>query len=87
MLYFTSLIISVVLILTCPATRAKIFRVVDFGAYSNDQIDDAKYIQLTIEIINATNLTIEGQGMSETLYHHIQLISIVMFIPCFDMIP
>lgn len=69
-----------------------IFHVSNFGAYSNDTIDDTKAIQSavdtaishgvnntiilgngtyyllsTIEIYNATNLTIQGQGMNQTL--------------------
>lgn len=89
-MYLSLLLIS---FLTFETIEAEIFDVSEFGAYSNDQIDDAKNIQLavdaaiayddnnntvilnagtyyllsTIEIINATNLIIQGQGMSETL--------------------
>ena len=72
--------------------RTKTFSVSDYGAYSNDNIDDSKAIQetmdaainygftstvsfgsgiynlsSTIQIMNATNLTITGQGMDQTI--------------------
>jgi len=72
--------------------RARTFFVSDYGAYSNDNIDDSKAIQATINaainygftstisfgsgiynlsstivITNATNLTITGQGMDQTI--------------------
>jgi hypothetical protein len=75
-----------------PFVKGKIFHVSNFGADSNDKIDDTNAIQLavdkainhgvnntvilgsgtyyllsTIEIYNATNLTIQGQGMEQTL--------------------
>jgi len=75
-----------------PSIRAKTFFVSNYGAYSNDNIDDSKAIQetiqaainygfsstisfgsgiynlsSTIQITNATNLTITGQGMDQTI--------------------
>ncbi|CAF0909989.1 unnamed protein product [Adineta steineri] len=78
--------------MTCLSIQGEKFFVVEFGAYSNDNIDDTQSIQAaidkginygsgsiiifghgiynlssTISITNASNLTIIGQGISETL--------------------
>jgi hypothetical protein len=80
------------LCIKCLSIQRQPFYVSNFGAYPNDTIDDAKAIQLavniainsglnstiifgygtynlasTINITNATNLTITGQGMDQTL--------------------
>jgi hypothetical protein len=91
----------------CLSIEGETFHVSNFGAYSNDKIDDSNAIQLavntaishgfnntvilgfgtsylisTIEISNATNLTIQGQGMDQTLLIGTAPISIFFGIHC-----
>ena len=87
----TTIFILSVLYMKCWVVEGRIFPVADYGAYSNDGIDDSIGIQLavnsairygfnntisfgsgiynlssTINITNATNLTITGQGTDQT---------------------
>ncbi|UJR32635.1 hypothetical protein I4U23_020095 [Adineta vaga] len=91
-MYVEGWFILFLILIECLTIRGKTFFVSNFGASPNDNIDDAKNIQLavntainygsgsilifesgtynlssTIQISNATNLTILGQGMDETL--------------------
>jgi hypothetical protein len=92
MFYINSCFILTIISIISSSVGGETFHVSNFGADSNDKIDDTKAIQLaintaishgfnntvvfnsgtyhlisTVEIFNATNLTIQGQGMDETL--------------------
>lgn len=73
----TNRILVLTLYIKCLLIQGEAFHVSDFGAYSNDDIDDSKSIQLTINTAISSGLNstaVFGYGtynLSSTVYVYI----------------